>query len=176
MNDNLLCDKLLSVIERVQFGKPVEWCHHMVVTLTHDGSPRWTVDLSLLNKHCKRETHNVELPFHLAIRIPPNTWQRVTEAWKGYHSVSLRESDRHLTTFVTPFGRWPYKKARQGFLSFGNGCNGQCDAILSDFDQKEHIVDDTIFYDNDLEEAWWRTIGLLATAGRTGIFLNPSKF
>ena len=100
----------------------------------------------------------------------------MTEAWKGYHSVPLRESDRHLTTFVTPFGHWPYKRARQGFLSFGNGCNGQFDAILSDFDQKEHIVDDTIFYDNDLEEAWWRTVGLFATAGRTGIFLNPSKF
>ena len=25
----------------------------------------WTVDLSPLNKHCKRETHNAELPFHL---------------------------------------------------------------------------------------------------------------
>ena len=100
----------------------------------------------------------------------------VTDAWKEYHSVPLRESDCYLTTFVTPFGHWFYKRAPQGFLSSGNGCNGQPDTILSDFGRKEHIVDDTIFHDNDLEEPWWRTIDFLATVGWTGILLNPRKF
>ena len=98
-------DEALGVIERVPIGEPVDWCHRMVITRKQDGTPRRTVDLSPLNKHCKRETHNAESPFHLARRIPHNTWKTVTDAWNGYHSVPLRESDRHLTTFITPFGR-----------------------------------------------------------------------
>ena len=78
----------------------------------------------------------------------------MTDAWKEYHSVPLRESDCYLTTFVTPFGHWFYKRAPQGFLSSGNGCNGQPDTILSDFGRKEHIVDDTIS-----TTMTWRSLG-----------------
>ena len=62
----------------------------MVITRKHDGSPRRTVDLSPLNKFCKRETHAFEAPFHLARRVPRNTWKTVRDAWNGYHSVPLQ--------------------------------------------------------------------------------------
>ena len=176
VHSDLLRDEMLGVIERVPFGEPVEWCHRMVVTRKHDGSRRRTVDLSPLNKHCKRETHNSESPFHLARRIPRNTWKTVADAWNGYHSVPLRESDRHLTTFVTPFGRWRYTRAPQGFLSSGDGYNRRFDAILAEFDRKERIVDDTLFYDNELELHWWRTLEFLSTVGQASIVLNPAKF
>ena len=101
-------DEKLGVIEKVPYGEPVTWCHRMVVTRKHDGSPRRTVDLSPLNKHCERETFCSESPFHLARKVPQATWKTVTDAWNGYHSVPLRMSDRHLTTFITPFGRWRY--------------------------------------------------------------------
>ena len=64
--DDLLRDEALGVIERVPYGEPVTWCHRMVVTRKHDGSPRRTVDLSPLNKFCQRETFTTESPFHLA--------------------------------------------------------------------------------------------------------------
>ena len=37
-----------------------------------------------------------------------DTWKKFTDAWNGYHNVHLRRSDHHLTTFITPFGRWWY--------------------------------------------------------------------
>jgi len=88
--DDLLRDEALGVIERVPSGVPVTWCHRMVVTRKHDGTPRRTVDLSPLNKFCKRETFPAETPFHLARRVPGKTWKSVTDAWNGYHSVPLR--------------------------------------------------------------------------------------
>ena len=133
------------------------------------------VDLSPLNKHCKRETFPSEAPFHLARRVPGNTWKTVTDMWNGYHSVPLRECDRHLTTFITPFGRWRYLRAPQGFLSSGDGYNRRFDAILSNFQRKERCVDDTIHFDEDLETHWWRTIDLLHTAGAAGGVMNPEK-
>ena len=174
--EDLLRDEALGVIERVPHGVPVTWCHKMVVTRKHDGTPRRTVDLSPLNKFCKRETFPAESPFHLARRVPGKTWKSVTDAWNGYHSVPLRESDRHLTTFITPFGRWRYMRAPQGFLSSGDCYNKRFDAILTDFQRKERCIDDTIHHDDDLETHWWRTIDLLHTMGAAGAVLNPDKF
>ncbi len=176
VHEDLLRDEALGVIEKVPYGVPVSWCHRMVVTRKHDGTPRRTMDLSPLNKFCKRETFASEAPFQLARRVPGNTWKTVTDAWNGYHSVPLRESDRHLTTFITPFGRWRYTRAPQGFLSSGDGYNRRFDAILSDFQRKERCVDDTIHYDEDLETHWWRAIDFLSITGSSGIVLNPDKF
>ena len=174
--DDLLRDEALGVIERVPSGVPVTWCHRMVVTRKHNGTPRRTVDLSPLNKYCKRETFPAEAPFNLARRVPGHTWKTVTDAWNGYHSVPIRESDRHLTTFITPFGRWRYTRAPQGFLSSGDSYNQRFDSIIADFTRKERCVDDTIHYDEDLETHWWRTIDFLSMMGNAGAVINSDKF
>ena len=48
-------DVRLGIIERIPDGEPVEWLHRLVITSKEDGSLRRTVDLSPLNKHCKRD-------------------------------------------------------------------------------------------------------------------------
>ena len=37
-------------------------------------------------------------------------------------------------------------------------------------------MDDTIFWDEDLKDHWWRVIKFLETAGKSGIVFNPKKF
>ena len=110
-------DEALGILEKVPHGEPTQWCHRMLITRKHDGTPPRTVDLSPLNKFCRPETFASETPFKLVRRVPSNTWKTVTDAWNGYHSVPLRESDRHLTIFITPFGRWRYTRAPQGLWS-----------------------------------------------------------
>ena len=108
--------------------------------------------------------------------MPKGTWKTVSDAWNGYHSVPIHQSDRHLTTFIIPFGRWRYTRAPQCFLSSGDGYNRRFDAILSDFERKERCVDDTIQYDTDLQTHWLRTIDSLIRVGQAGIALNAEKF
>ena len=79
VHDDLLRDEAMGILEKVPHGEPTQWCHRMVITRKHDGSPRRTVDLSLLNKFCKRETQAFEAPFHLARRVPRNTRKTVTD-------------------------------------------------------------------------------------------------
>ena len=43
--EDLLRDEALGIIECVPYGEPTTWCHRMVITHKHDGSPRCTVDL-----------------------------------------------------------------------------------------------------------------------------------
>ena len=128
------------------------------------------MDISPLNKHCKRETFPTESPFHLARR-----GRKDSDAWNSYHSVPLCQSDRHLINFITPFGRWRYTRAPQGFLSSGDGYTGRFDAILSYFERKERCVDDTIHYNTDLQTHWWRTIDFLIRVRQAGIVLNADK-
>ena len=117
----------------------------------------------------------MESPFHAARRIPSGTYKTVIDAWNGYHSVLLREADKHLTTFITPFGKFRYTRSLQGFKSSGDGYNRRMDRILSEFPRRERIVDDCLHYDSDLEEHWWRTIDVLITLGSNGVVLNADK-
>ena len=62
--DDLLRDEALGVIEKVPSGVPVTWCHRMVVTRKHDGTPRRTVDLSPLDSSA---------PGKPSLQRPPST-------------------------------------------------------------------------------------------------------
>ena len=132
VKQQILDDVNLGVLEQVPHGQPSKWCHRMVVTRKPDGSPRRTVDMSALNKVCLRETHHVKPPFQQARSIPPNTWKTVTDAWNGFHSVPLAEEDRHLTTFITPWGRYQYRMAPQGSLASGDGYSRRYDEVIAD--------------------------------------------
>ena len=107
---DLIRDEAKDILEKVPRDEPTELCHRMVITRKHDGSPCRTMDLSPLNKFCKRETRAFETPIRLVSRVPRNTWKTITDAWNGYHSVPQRNSDRHFTTFITPFGKWRYTR------------------------------------------------------------------
>ena len=108
--------------------------------------------------------------------MPRNTFKTVTNAWNGYHIVPLHVEDRHLTTFITPWGRYRYCRNPQGFVGASDGYNRRFDAVLSDFGRKERCVDDTVFWNSNLADHWRRTLEFLETAGRAGIVLNPEKF
>ena len=153
VHSDLLRDEALGVIERVPYGEPVKWCHRMVITRKQDGSPRRRVDLSPLNKHCKRETFSWELPFHIVRRIPQGTWKTVTDAWNSFHGMLLDESDRHLTTFITPYGRWRYIRAPQGFCSSGDITRGFMKFLQISHKKKDVL---TMFAIMTLS---WRSIG-----------------
>ena len=50
----------------------------------------------------------------------------------------------------------------------GDGSNGRFDAILDEFELMERCVDDTVQYDTDIEQHWWRTIELIARVVQPG--------
>ena len=169
-------DVRLGVIEQVPVGEPVTWCHRMVVCAKKSGKPRRTVDMQPLNSHATRETHHTQSPFHQARSVPPGTLKTVFDAWNGYHSVPLEEDDKHLTTFITPWGRYRYRTAPQGYIASGDGYSRRFDEIVSDFPNKTKCIDDTLLWANNLEESFMQACQWLDLCGRNGITLNPDKF
>ena len=169
-------DVRIGVLERVDPNTPTTWCSRMVVTGKADGTPRRTVDLQPQNEHSVRQTHHVPSPFHLADRVPQDTKKTVTDAWNGYHSVPICEEDRHVTTFITPWGRYRYKVAPQGFMASGDAYNQRFDAIISDFKNKVKCVDDTCMWAISIETPFFQACEWLDLCARNGITLNPKKF
>ena len=169
-------DVALGVLEKVDVNTPVTWLSHMVLAAKQDGTARRTVDLQPLNKHASRQTHHTEPPFYQAMQVPHDKKKSVCDAWNGFHSVAIKEEDRHKTTFITPFGRYRYCVAPQGFMASQDGFTQRHDEITAEFQDKTRCVDDTLFWSNNIEHAFFRTCEYLELCGSNGIILNPKKF
>ena len=122
-----------------------------------------------------RQTHATNSPFHQAVSVPKNTYKTVLDAWKGYHSIPLAEEDKDYTTFITPFGRYRYLTAPQGFLSAGDGYTARFDKIAAEIDQRKQCVDDSLLYDSTITDQFFRTCRFL-TLCSNGIIFNWKKF
>ena len=169
-------DVRLGVIEPVPVGEPVTWCHRMVICAKKNGEPQRTVDFQALNAHATRETHHTPSPFHQARSVPHGKRKTVLDAWNGYHSVPIRKEDRHLTTFITPWGRYRYKTAPQGYIASGDGYTRRYDELVSEVSNKTKCVDDVLLWSDSIEESFFQTVQWLDLCGRNGITLNPEKF
>ena len=58
----LKADCRMGVLEEVPANTPVKWMSRMITPAKKNGEPRRTVDLSDLNKECKRQTHHTKSP------------------------------------------------------------------------------------------------------------------
>ena len=175
-------DVRLGVIEPVPVGTPVTWCHRMVVCPKKSGKPRRTVDFQPLNHHATRETHHTQSPFHQVRSIPPHTRKTVFDAWNGYHSIPLHEDDRHYTTFITPWGRYRYLVAPQGYIASGDAYTRRFDEFVTDVPNKTKIIDDCLLWspttpnDNGIASSFFQAVDWLDRCGHNGVVGNPTKF
>ena len=125
-------DVRLGVIEPVPVGTPVSWCPKMVVCAKKSGKPRRTVDFQTLNCYAARETHHTQSPFYQARMVPANSRKTTFDAWTGYHTIALDPKDRHLTIFITPWGRYRYCVCPQGYIASGDAYTRRFNEIVSD--------------------------------------------
>ena len=119
---------------------------------------------------------HTQSPFLQARSVPRNTYKTIFDAWNGYHSVPLNEEDRHYTTFITPWSRYRYCVAPQGYISSGDAYTMRFDEVASDVQKKTKCVDDTLLWSSSIEESFFQAVNWLDLCGRNGITLNPEKF
>ena len=127
-----------------------------------------------------RETHHTQSPFHQARSVPSGKKKTVIDAWNGYHSIPLHKDDFHLTTFITPWGRYRYKVAPQGYLASGDSYTRRYDQVVAEsavsHNDYTKCVDDTLIWTDTIEENFHRTVEWLDMCGQYGITLNTDKF
>ena len=169
-------DVAMGVIRGPLVGGPATWCAPMHITAKKNGKPRRTIDFQMLNKACVRQTHPTKAPFLQCSSVPAYTIRTTLDAWNGYHSVPLLEADRHLTAFLTPWGRYEYCNLPQGHMAAGDAYTARYDAITVGFERMERCIDDTIMWDDSVEANFHRVCAYLTHCSRQGITFNEEKF
>ena len=71
--------------------------------------------------------------------------------------VPISEEDRHLTTFITPWDRYRYKTASQGYIASGDAYTRRYDEIVADIPNKTKCVDDVLLWADSIEESFFQT-------------------
>lgn len=97
------------------------------------------------------------------------------DAKSGFHQVRLSESCQELTTFITPFGRYCYRRLPFGITSAPEVFQRQMSWILEGLEGCVNMVDDILVFGRDRSEHDSRLQAVLRKLEQAGITLNASK-
>ena len=93
-------------------------------------------------------------PFDLTNKVTAGWLMSTMNAWNGFHSIPVHHDDYHYFMFVTPWGRYRYKMAPQGWLASGDAYTHCYDQITSNIDRHIKVTDDSLIWSNDMQQAW----------------------
>ena len=109
------CKTKLGVIARV--NEPTEWCSGMVVMPKSNDQVRICVDLTKLNKSVCREPYQLPAVKQIFSQLSGAAVFTKLDANLGFWQIPLSTESAHLTTFLTPFGRYCFHQLQFGISS-----------------------------------------------------------
>ena len=115
MTEELKRMEELGVISKVD--EPTPWCAGIVAVPKKNGTVRICVDLKPLNKYVLREIYPLPTVDETLAQLSGATVFSKLDANSGYWQIPLSEKSKHLTTFVTPQGRYYFNMLPFGISS-----------------------------------------------------------
>lgn len=105
----------MDVIEKVEHA--TVWCSPMVVAKKQDGALRICVDYTQLNQQIVRERIIMPTVEENLAKLAGATVFSKLDANAGYWQAPLAPESRELTTFITPVGRFQFKRLPFGIAT-----------------------------------------------------------
>lgn len=97
-----------GVIEKVT--QPTDWCAPMVPVMKRTGAVTICVGLQKLNENLRRERYQMPTTDETLTKLAGSTVFTSLDAASGFWQMPLHEDSCLLTTFITPFGRYCFKR------------------------------------------------------------------
>ena len=138
----------------VKVTEPTDWCAPIVPVIKKNGDVRICVDLKKLNKAVKREHFMLPNLDDISPKLCGATVFSKLDASSGFHQLPLEEDSCHLTTFITPFGRYCYRFVPFGITSAPEIFQRRMSEVLSGIDGAETIMDDILVYGHTVEQGF----------------------
>ncbi|UYV78474.1 hypothetical protein LAZ67_16001621 [Cordylochernes scorpioides] len=151
-----LMEKLKTRLEELekagiiaQVNVATEWCAPTVIAGKPNGDIRLCVDLSRLNEHVQREVHPMPVVEHMLGQLGEARFFSKLDANSGFHQIPLSPDCQHLTTFITPFGRYKYCRMPFGISLAPEYFQRVRSIILQGMDGVMCYLDDILIFASD---------------------------
>ena len=106
---------LMKVIEPVEI--PTEWCSELTIAPKPNEAIRLCVDLTRLNKGVKREMYPLPRVSDMLSRLSEGSMFSKMNANSGFWQVKSSEESKLLTTFISPEGKYCFRRMHFGISS-----------------------------------------------------------
>jgi len=154
---------------------PTDWCAPMVVVPKPGGDVRITTDFSELNKFIRRERFELPSVEATLAKLGRAKFFSKLDANSGFYQCVLDNQSSHLITFITPFGRYKYKRLPMGICSAPELFCRKMDSILTGLDGVLCLMDDICVFASSKEEHDSRLNAVFTRLSKFGLTLNPEK-
>lgn len=172
VKDEIARMEAAGVIEPVT--EPTPWCAPIVPVPKKDGSVRICADLKKLNLAVERERYVLPTLEDVIHKLSGATMFSTLDASSGYWAVPLHEESKLLTTFITPVGRYCFKR-----LPFGVSCASEIfQRIMSDLLEGTGAIvwqDDILIFGKTEEEHDEMLAKVMTRIEESGLKLNKVK-
>lgn len=146
-------DRLKSVGIIMPIEEPTDWCAPIVPVLKKGGGVRICTDYKHLNKAVKRERYQLPTLEDILHRLNGAKVFSKLDATSGFFQIPLDDESCKLTTFITPFGRFYYRRLPQGITSAPEIFQRTVETILNDKNIICYFDDILVFSDNNADHA-----------------------
>ena len=156
---------------------PCDWCHPIVLTdKKNTAEKRLTMDLIKLNSQVQRPTHPMRTPRNAIENLENARFLTTLDARHGYWQGPMAPESRHLTTCITPWGRYRFLQNPQGFIVAEDKFNQQTDQAFEGISNFAKVVDDCLVHDATFNDHVKRVRSVLQCARENGITFSKKKF
>ena len=155
--------------------EPTPWCAGMVVVPKKSGKLRICVDLKPLNQSVLREVHPLPKVDETLAQLAGAKVFSKLDANSGFWQIPLSQPSRHLTTFITPMGRYCFNKLPFGISSAPEHFQRRMSELLTGLQGVLCHMDDVLVFGRDDAEHNQRLEAVLRRVEEAGATLNLSK-
>ena len=151
---------------------PTDWCAPTVAVPKPNGKVRLCIDFTKLNDSVRREHFLLPTTDQLLAQLDYATVFTKLDCNSGFHPLPLHLDSQELTTFITPFGRYCYKRLLFGISSGPEVFHREMTCILEGIPGVIGDIDDALVFGNNQQEHDDRLKLVLQKMKETGVTLN----
>ena len=163
----------LDVIEEV--SESSDWCSPMVVVPKSDATVRICVDYGKLNEFVQRQHYHLPTAEEIFAKMKGAKYFTTLDAASRFWQIELDPSSSLLTKFITPFGRFRFKRLPFGLSAGPEVSHRTMHHILTGIEGVDCFIDYVIIWGSSREEHDQRLSRVLGRMREKGVKLQPSK-
>ena len=147
----------------------------IVPIVKKNGSVKIAIDYRLLNKKTVPRPYPIPHPDDLFNKVKGSKVFSVLDLQNGYFHIPVKESDRHKTAFILPFGKFQWKRLALGLIGAPYTFYGAMYEIFSDLPFVVVYFDDILIYSNTVEEHLRNLQEVFDRLVKYGLHINKEK-